>query len=113
MNNIDEIMQQLLAAIQDNPEFSIEEVAKSVAQKSGFTDEEILELEGSFKALDNINIKAQELEAARKKGITRDGWIKKELTDIADSAGLNGGEILSEIENGSGIGLNNTLTQEM
>ena len=113
MNSIDEIMNRLLEAIQANPEVSIDVAMKSVAAESGFSADDMQEIEECLKTLDKINIKTQELDEARRGGTTRDGWLKSELTDVAKFAGSNVEEVLSEIEKASEIGLNDSLTQEI
>lgn len=104
-------MNHLLATIQRNPTLNVEDSLKMVATEMGLSKNEISELQESFALLDKINMKAKELDSERKSGVTRDEWVQKELHKISGDSD-SGNNILTEIEKGSQIGLDNILTQE-
>lgn len=113
MAGFDDLVQRLMAEVEANPALPIEDVMKLVARDCGLSEEDVREMEESFSALDSINDKAKDLESARKEGMTRQGWLKRELSEISESAGSKGEEILTEIEKATEICLDNALTQEL
>lgn len=112
MNNFDEILQYLLMEAEANPEMEVEKMVAKLAEKFELSAEEMAEMQESFLLLDEINAKAQELDTAREEGSTRDGWVKRELTRIAEESGNNGPIVIEEIEKGVQTALNDTLCQE-
>ena len=110
---MEEILQALLRECNDNPGSSVEDIIKSAISDFDLNEDELNEIEESFKLLEAINAKAIDLSKVRKEGLTRNGWIEKQFGEIAKKSGNDADAILSEIEKGINDGLNNSLNQEI
>ena len=103
---MNEILKTLIEAIESNPDQSVETTINEIASKMDITPEDLAEINDAFKTLDSINEKSKDL-ANSKKSMTRQGWIKKQLDDVARQAGDNAENIISQIEKGVDEGYGN------
>lgn len=109
MENFDDILQHLLVAIEANPEVPVEDVLKTAGANFGVNPDGMKEIEEAFRILDVVDEKAKDLGKARKDGMTRNGWVEKQLTNIAEKVGEDGSEVISVIQKGTEDGLTKTL----
>lgn len=103
----------ILSKIESNPNDSIEEVIKNMMGELDLSSNDIAEIEESFKTLDAINEKSKDLEDAREDGKTRIGWIEDQVNNLSEASGILSSEIITEINKGTDVALNNTLNQDI
>ena len=97
---MEEILKSILATVEAHPGQSVESTIKTLGSKFNLTEDELSEILESFSILDSINEKAIDLENARKEGMTRNGWVTKQLETITEAAGDESVEVISQMGEG-------------
>lgn len=112
MQTFEDILQALLSEMESNPGAEVETILPKLVAKFELSAEEVAEMKESFMVLDEINAKALDLENARANGQTRDGWVRDQLSDIADKCGDQDSRMMEEIEKGVQTSLDEIVIEE-
>lgn len=84
MNTFDEILTEILKAVEENPSSNVDEVLAKKVAEMGLSEEGVKTLEETNSYLEAYNEAYERLKAAKEEGESRVAWIQDELQSIAD-----------------------------
>ena len=84
MNTFDDLLTEILKAVEENPSSNVDEVIAKKVAEMGLSEEGVKTLEETNSYLEAYNEMYEKLRAAKESGESRVAWIQDELLLIAD-----------------------------
>ena len=84
MNTFDDILTEILKAVEENPSSNVDEVIAKKVAEMGLSEEGVKTLEETNSYLEAYNEMYEKLKAAKEENVERTKWIQKELLLIAN-----------------------------